>query len=176
MGYDMRIQIRGSGTEIECRHLTDEQYRYWNREGAESLKSHLAGDDCPDRYAITDDNDVATIVGPCPYFSMMYVIGDVDGDLQIDLADVLHDYPEKLVHRRKAVSDPVPHYQMTRELEGTFLDVELAGDEFLWDKFMIGMTYFDGSYMIDQVEYDGQKLAIGIPQVISDRISINPSQ
>lgn len=169
----MRIQIRGSGTAIECRHLTDEQFRYWNDKGADSLMAHLDGGDCPDRYATTADNEVATIVGPCPYFSMMYVIGDVDGDLQIDLSDVVHDYPEKMVHCREAEVDPAPHCQRTRELEGTFYDVELAGDEFVWDKFKIGMTYYDGFYMIDHIEYDGEKLTVEVPNVIADRIAIN---
>ncbi|OYU36368.1 hypothetical protein [Novosphingobium sp. PASSN1] len=99
---------------------------------------------------------------------MMYVTGDACGDIEIDLADLVDDYPEKLIHCREAVADPVPHFQRTRELEGTFYEAEFAGDDFVWDKLSVGMTYFDGAYMIDLVEYDGVTIEIELPDVTSD--------
>ena len=99
---------------------------------------------------------------------MMYVTGDAGGDIEIDRADLVDDYPEKLIHCRKAAADPVPHFQRTRELEGTFYEAEFAGDDFVWDKLSVGMTYFDGAYTIDLVEYDGVTIEIELPDVTSD--------
>ena len=170
----MNIQIRGSGTAIEFRRLTEEQYRYWSNEGEAAIKRHLDGDDCvcPDSLAVTStaEADHASLVGPCPYSAMMYVTGDAGGDIEIDLADLMDDYPEKLIHCREADPDPIPHLQRTRELDGTFCEADFAGDDFVWDKLSVGMTYFDGAYMIDRVEYDGVALEIEMPEVTSDCI------
>ena len=170
----MNIQIRGSGTAIEFRRLTEEQHRYWSNEGEAALMRHLDGDDCvcPDSLAVTStaEADRASLVGPCPYSAMMYVTGDAGGDIEIDLADLVDDYPEKLIQCREAVADPVPHFQRTRGLEGTFYEAEFAGDDFVWDKLSISITYFDGEYIIDQVEYDGVALKITTPEEFKDRI------
>lgn len=89
----MNIQIRGSGTAIEFRRLTEEQYRYWSNEGEAALKRHLDGDDCvcPDSLAVTStaEADHASLVGPCPYSAMMYITGDAGGDIEIDLGDIV---------------------------------------------------------------------------------------
>lgn len=172
----MNIQIRGSGTAIEFRRLTDEQYRYWVNEGEAAIKRHLDGEHgvCPDSFAVTStaEADHASLVGPCPYSAMMYVTGDASGDLEIDLADIIEDYPEKLIHCREAFADPVPHIQRTQELAGTFCDADFAGDDFVWDKLSIGMTYFDGIYLIDKVEYDGVPIEVELPEVTSDSIEV----
>ena len=86
----MNIQIRGSGTAIEFRRLTEEQYRYWVNEGEAAIKRHLDGEhgDCSEACAVTStaEADHASLVGPCPYSAMMYVTGDAGGDIEIDLA------------------------------------------------------------------------------------------
>ena len=172
----MNIQIRGCGTAIEFRRLTEEQCCYWVNAGDAALKMHLDGDqgDCLDAYAVTSiyTAERSSIVGPCPYSAMMYVTGDADGDLKIDLADIIHDYPGQLIHCREAYPDPVTHLQRTRELEGTFCEADFGGEEFIWEKLLIGMTYCDGAYMIDQVQYDGVPIDIAMPDVTTDKINI----
>lgn len=172
----MNIQIRGSGTAIEFHRLTEEQYRYWSSEGEAALKRHLDGETgvCPDTFAVTStaEADHASLVGPCPYGAIMYVTGDASGDLEIDLADIVEDYPDKLIHCREAELDPVPHVQRIRELEGTFCSADFAGDDFIWDKLSVGMTYFDGAYMIDRVEYDGEVIDVHLPEVTSDSVAV----
>lgn len=170
----MKIEIGGTGTAKEFRRLTEEQYRYWIKEGEAALKRHLDGDDCvcPDSLAVTStaDADRASFAGPCPFNAVLYVTGAAGDDIEIDIADIVEDYPDQLVHRREADFDSVPHLRRTRELDGTFCEAEFAGDDFDWDKLSISITYFDGEYIIDQVEYDGVALEIKTPEEFKDRI------
>jgi hypothetical protein len=40
------------------------------------------------------------------------------------------------------------------------------------DKLSVGMAYFDGAYMIDLVEYEGEALEIELPEVVEDRVVV----